>query len=122
MKSFTTFDGFSHIYDDHYEEIPVSGFTTPPAGHIDLKFAYAVLDGDKNNRATKLEINNKEVTTPLRPANKFFGAVIENDNGVVLPRMPSGTNTLGYDTGYLTVYNSEPEYVNHSDTSASFTL
>ncbi|WP_299123478.1 T9SS type B sorting domain-containing protein [uncultured Winogradskyella sp.] len=122
MKSFTTFDGFSHIYNDHYEEIPVSGFTTPPAGHIDLQFAYAVLDGDKNNRATKLEINNKEVTTPLRPANKFFGAVIENNNGIVLPRNPLGTNTLGYDTGYLEVLNSEPEYVRHSDTSASFTL
>ncbi|OMP30018.1 hypothetical protein BKM32_14135 [Mangrovimonas sp. DI 80] len=122
MKSFTTFDGFSHIYDDHYEEIPVDGFTTPPAGHIDLQFAYAVLDGDKNNRATKLEINNKEVTTPLRPANKFFGSVIENMNGVSYPRNPSGTNTLGYDTGFLEIVNSEPEYIDHSETSASFTL
>ncbi|WP_400078048.1 T9SS type B sorting domain-containing protein [Winogradskyella sp. R77965] len=122
MKSFTTFDGFSHIFNGHFEEIPVTGFTTPPGGHIDLQFAYAVLDGDKNNRATKLEINNKEVTTPLRGANKFFGALIENNNGIVLPRNPSGTNTLGYDTGYLEILNSEPEYVRHNDTSASFTL
>ncbi|GGH42991.1 chromophore lyase [Mangrovimonas yunxiaonensis] len=121
-KSFTTFDGFSHIYDDHYEEIPVTGFTTPPAGHIDLQFAYATLDGDKNNRATKLEINGKEVTTPLRPANKFFGAVIENTNGVTHPRNPFGTNTLGYDTGFLEILNSEPEYIGNNDTSASFVL
>ncbi|RSK38526.1 T9SS type B sorting domain-containing protein [Mangrovimonas spongiae] len=121
-KSFTTFDGFSHIYDDHYEEIPVTGFTTPPAGHIDLQFAYAALDGDKNNRATKLEINGKEVTTPLRPANSFFGAVIENTNGVTHPRDPFGTNTLGYDTGFLEIFNSEPEYIGNNETSASFTL
>ena len=78
-KSFTTFDGFSHIYDGHYVEVPVDGFMTPPDGHIDLQFAYATLDGDKTKRATKLEINGKEVTTPLRgPANRFFGSVIEN--------------------------------------------
>ena len=77
-KSFTTFDGFSHIYDGHQETIPVTGFRTPPVGHIDLQFAYGTLDGDRTKRATKLEINGKEVTTELRPANKFFGSVIEN--------------------------------------------
>ena len=72
-KSFTTFDGFSHIYDSHQIVVPVDGFMTPPDGHIDLQFAYATLDGDKTKRATKLEINGKEVTTPLRgPANRFF--------------------------------------------------
>ncbi|OUR91876.1 chromophore lyase [Flavobacteriales bacterium 34_180_T64] len=121
-KSFTTFDGFSHIYDDHYVEVPVDGFMTPPAGHIDLQFAYATLDGDKTKRATKLEINNKEVTTPFRSANKFFGAVIENYNGVAHPRNPFGTNTLGYDTGMLEIFNSEPEYIVNGATDASFTL
>ena len=122
QKSFTTFDGFTHIYDDHDEVIPVTGFTTPPAGNIDLQFAYAALDGDKNNRATKLEINGKEVTTPLRSANKFFGAVIENTNGISYPRIPEGTNTLGYDTGSLEILNSEPEYIRNNDTSATFAL
>ncbi|WP_250437313.1 T9SS type B sorting domain-containing protein [Hanstruepera flava] len=121
-KSFTTFDGFSHIYDDHYEEVPVTGFTTPPAGHIDLQFAYATLDGDKTKRATKLEINNKEVTTPFRSANKFFGSIIENYNGIAHPRNPFGTNTLGYDTGMLEIFNSEPEYIVNGATDASFTL
>jgi len=121
-KSFTTFDGFSHIFDDHDEVVPVTGFTTPPAGHIDLQFAYGALDGDKNKRATKLEINGKEVTTPLRSANKFFGSVIENTNGVVYPRNPSGTNTLGYDTGALEILDSEPEYIRNNDTSATFAM
>jgi gliding motility-associated-like protein/uncharacterized repeat protein (TIGR01451 family) len=123
MKSFTTFDGFSHIYNDHYVEVPVDGFTTPPDGHIDLQFAYATLDGDRTKRATKLEINGKEVVTPLRgPANRFFGSVIENYNGISHPRNPEGSNTLGYDTGMLEIFNSEPEYVKNNDTSASFTL
>lgn len=121
-KSFTTFDGFSHIFNGHQEVIPVSGFRTPPAGHIDLQFAYAALDGDRTKRATKLEINGKQVVTPLRPANKFFGSVIENRNGVSTPRNPFSSNTLGYDTGALEILNSEPEYIRNDDTSASFAL
>ncbi|UKM64377.1 T9SS type B sorting domain-containing protein [Flavobacteriaceae bacterium GSB9] len=121
-KSFTTYDGFSHIYDGHQETVPVSGFTTPPAGPIDLQFAYGTLDGDRTKRATKLEINGKEVTTPLRPANKFFGSVIENYNGVSYPRNPSSENTLGYDTGFLEIKNSEPEFIKNNDTSADFRL
>ena len=129
-KSFTIFDGFSHIYDGHQETIPVSGFTTPPAGHIDLQFAYGALDGDRTKRATKLEINGKEVTTELRPANKFFGSVIENIGfdgnpnppSTVYPRDPLSANTLGYDTGLLEVINSEPEFIRNNDTSADFRL
>ena len=121
-KSFTTFDGFSHVYDGHAEIVPVSGFATPQSGNIDLQFAYATLDGDKTRRATKLEINGKEVTTPLRPANKFFGSVIENINGVSYPRTPFGTNTLGYDTGFLEIQNAEPEYIGNNEFSADFAI
>ncbi|TNJ46386.1 T9SS type B sorting domain-containing protein [Tamlana fucoidanivorans] len=121
-KSFNVFDGFSHIYDGHYEEVPVTGFSTPPVGAIDLQFAYAALDGDRTKRATKLEINGKEVTTPFRTANKFFGSVIENENGVSHPRNPFSENTLGYDTGFLEIKGSEPEYIKNNDSSASFIL
>ncbi|WP_242134711.1 T9SS type B sorting domain-containing protein [Aestuariivivens marinum] len=121
-KSFNIFDGFSHIYDGHQETVPVTGFATPPAGNIDLQFAYAALDGDRTKRATKLEINGKEVTTPLRSANKFFGSVIENENGVSHPRVPYSSNTLGYDTGFLEIINSEPEFIKNGNTSADFRL
>ena len=122
-KSFTSFDGFSHIFDGHQETVPVTGFTTPPnPSHIDLQFAYATLDGDRTRRATKLEINGKEVTTPLRSANKFFGSVIENTNGVSNPRNPMSSNTLGYDTGFLEILDAEPEYIKNNVTSADFRL
>ena len=121
-KSFTSFDGFSHIFDGHQETVPVTGFTTPQAGHIDLQFAYGTLDGDRTKRATKLEINGKEVTTPFRPANKFFGSVIENTNGVANPRNPFSANTLGYDTGFLEILNSEPEFIKNNVSSADFRL
>lgn len=121
-KSFTTYDGFSHIYDGHQETVPVSGFTTPPVGPIDLQFAYGTLDGDRTKRATKLEINGKEVTTPFRSANKFFGSVIENYNGVGHPRNPFSENTLGYDTGMLEIFNAEPEFIRNGDTNGDFRL
>ncbi|AJR04951.1 T9SS type B sorting domain-containing protein [Siansivirga zeaxanthinifaciens] len=122
-KSITTFDGFAHVNKDHFTQVDVTGFTTPPVGNIDLQFAYAALDGDRTKRATKLEINGKEVTTPLRgPANKFFGSVIENTNGVSNPRNPDGSNTLGYDTGFLEILNSEPEYIKNNVSNANFSL
>ncbi|MFV5687328.1 T9SS type B sorting domain-containing protein [Flavobacterium sp. ZT3R25] len=122
MKSFNIFDGFSHVYSSHFEKIPVTGFITPPSGNIDLQFAYAALDGDKPQGGTKLEFGTKEVTTPLRSANRFFNSTIENTNGVSTPRNPSGTNTLGYDTGVLEVKSAQPEYVNNNQTSTDFTL
>lgn len=122
MKSFTVFDGFSHIYDAHFEKIPVTGFITPPSGPVDLQFAYAALDGDKPKGGTKLEFGTKEVTTPLRSANKFFSSTIENTNGIQTPRNPSGSNTLGYDTGVLSVEGANPEYIKNNQTSTDFTL
>ena len=68
------------------------------------------------SKQVTLTINGKEVTTPLRSANKFFGSVIENTNGVSFPRNPSGTNTLGYDTGFLEILNAEPEYIKNNET------
>lgn len=122
MKSFNVFDGFSHIYDSHFEKIPVTGFITPPSGPVDLQFAYAALDGDKPKGGTKLEFGTKEVTTPLRSANKFFNSTIENTNGVQTLRNPSGSNTLGYDTGVLEVEGANPEYIKNNQTSTDFTL
>lgn len=122
MKSFNVFDGFSHIYASHFEKIPVTGFITPPSGPVNLQFAYAALDGDKPQGATKLEFGTKQVVTPLRPANNFFISTIENTNGVSTPRDPSGSNTLGYDTGVLEVNGANPEYIDHNQTSTDFTL
>ncbi|MBD0831736.1 T9SS type B sorting domain-containing protein [Aestuariibaculum sediminum] len=129
-KSFTLFDGFSHIYDGHQETIPVTGFRTPPSGPVDLQFAYGALDGDRTKRATKLEINGKEVTTDDRSANKFFGSVIENFGfghtpnpaSINYPRVPNSENTLGYDTGLLEIQDAEPEFIGNDDTSADFRL
>jgi gliding motility-associated-like protein len=122
MKSFTVFDGFSHVYSSHFEKIPVTGFITPPSGPIDVQFAYAALDGDKPQGATKLEFGTKQVVTPFRPANNFFISTIENTNGVSSPRVPNSSNTLGYDTGVLEVIGADPEYINNNQTSTDFTL
>ncbi|MGE5943008.1 MAG: hypothetical protein ACM31G_01595 [Flavobacteriales bacterium] len=121
-KSFTLFDGFSHLFNGQQLVIPVTGFRTPPAGNVDLQFAYGVLEGDKTQKS-KLEINGKEVLTPFRrPANNFFRSIIENTNGVSNPRNPMSENTLGYDTGFLEIIKANPSYINNDVTSADFRL
>jgi len=121
-KSFTLFDGFSHLFNGQQLVIPVTGFRTPPVGNVDLQFAYGVLEGDKTQKS-KLEINGKEVLTPFRrPANNFFRSIIENTNGVSNPRNPMSENTLGYDTGFLEIIKANPSYINNDVTSADFRL
>ncbi|MFH6770219.1 T9SS type B sorting domain-containing protein [Gaetbulibacter aquiaggeris] len=121
-KSFSSFDGFAHLSSGRVQTIPISGFNTPQSGPVDFQIAYAAFDTDKNKKANKLEINNKEITTPLRPTNNFFGSVIENGNGITFPRNPFGSNTLGYDTGFLDVYSGNPAYIKNNATSAELAI
>ncbi|TRX07877.1 T9SS type B sorting domain-containing protein [Flavobacterium gawalongense] len=122
-KSITTFDGFSSIYDDKTLSIPISGFTTPPSGVIDIQYAFASLEGDKGEIGSKTEINGKAiVNAPQRASNKFFNSAITDANGYFTDRVPSSSNTLGYDTGIESVLSAEKSVINHNATSATITV
>lgn len=122
-KSITTFDGFSSIYDDKTLSIPISGFTTPPSGVIDIQYAFASLEGDKGEIGSKTEINGKAiVNAPQRASNKFFNSAITDANGYFTDRVPSSSNTLGYDTGIESVLGAEKSVINHGATSATITV
>lgn len=121
-KSITTFDGFSSIYDDKTLSIPISGFRTPPSGVIDILYAFASLEGDKGEIGSKTEINGKAIVTPQRASNKFFNSAITDAGGYFTDRVPSSSNTLGYDTGIESVLGAEKSVINHNATSATITV
>ncbi len=122
-KSITTFDGFSSIYDDKTLSIPISGFKTPPSGVIDILYAFASLEGDKGEIGSKTEINGKAiVNAPQRASNKFFNSAITDANGYFTDRVPSNSNTLGYDTGIESILGAEKSVINHGATSATITV
>ncbi|MEY2869016.1 MAG: hypothetical protein RIR01_1496, partial [Bacteroidota bacterium] len=122
-KSITTFDGFSSIYDDKTLNIPISGFTTPPSGVIDIQYAFASLEGDKGETGSKTEINGKAiVTSPARPSNKFFNSAITDINGYFTDRVPNNENTLGYDTGIEKIPAAQKSVIAYNATSATITV
>jgi gliding motility-associated-like protein len=122
-KSITSFDGFSSIYDDKTLNIPISGFRTPPAGVINILYAFASLEGDKGEIGSKTEINGKAiVNAPQRASNKFFNSAITNVNGYFTNRVPSNSNTLGYDTGIESILNAEKSVISYNATSAVITV
>ncbi|MES2240765.1 MAG: T9SS type B sorting domain-containing protein [Bacteroidota bacterium] len=126
-KSITSFDGFSALYDGKTQDINISGFKTPPSGVINIKFAFAALNGDKTAKGSKVEIGNgtsngSAIVTTQRPSNEFFNSSITDTNGYFTSRSPNGTNSLGYDTGIEQILNVNKSTIDHNATSAVITL
>ncbi len=129
-KFMVSYDGFTALYDGRTLDIPITGFLTPPAGAINLKFGFATLNGDKSpngRNQTKVEISNgvangTSLVTNLRSSNYFFNSSITNLDAYLNARNPNGTNTLGYDTGVEQLTNVNNSTVDHNATSAQITL
>jgi gliding motility-associated-like protein len=126
-KYMVAYDGFAALYDGRTLDIPISGFQTPASGTINLKYAFAALNGDKNASKSKVEISNgtsngSALTTTQRPSNDFFNAAITNLNSYATSRTPNGTNSLGYDTGIEEIQNVNKSTIGNNATSAQITL
>jgi gliding motility-associated-like protein len=128
-KSITSFDGFSGITSTTGTlDIPVSGFRTIPAGPVRAEFAFSALEGDNKITGDYFKINGTTISTPQRPAANFFNSSITDLGGTYTARNPSSINTLGFDTGVLTVPNpacaGKPGgcVINNGDTAATITL
>ncbi|RTY83908.1 T9SS type B sorting domain-containing protein [Flavobacterium sp. ZB4P23] len=121
-QSITTFDGFSAVSDGQTTVFDVSGFRSRPAGAVNLAFGIAGLEGDKDEVGSKLEINGKAITTKERPSNHFFNSTINNLAGNFTARNPNGSNTLGFDSGIISVPNPQQTVVENNATSAEISL
>jgi gliding motility-associated-like protein len=126
-KYMVAYDGFAALYDGRTLDIPISGFQTPPSGTINLKYAFAALNGDKGVSKSKIEISNgtsngSALTTTQRPSNNFFNAAITNLDSYANSRTPNGTNSLGYDTGIEQILNVNKSTIGNNATTAQITL
>lgn len=125
-KSITSFDGFSAIsYAQNPNlDIPVSGFRTVPApAPVRANFAFATLEGDKPITGDRLKLNGTTLSTIDRSANNYFNSLVSQLSALpVNNRNPNSTNTLGFDTGVMTVPNPGNTVIANNATSATVRL
>lgn len=125
-KSITSFDGFSSIFSagNPTVDIPVTGFRTLPApAPVRANFAFAALEGDSPIQGDQLLLNGLNLSTADRPANNFFNSTVTQLNALpVNNRNPNSRNTLGFDTGFISVPNPGNTVIANEATSATVRL
>ena len=127
-KLITTFDGFAKVADNNSVNINYNGFTTIPAGPVRADIGAAALEGDFRLTQDGMEISTPSNPTPtalsngVNPANNFFNSNITL-NGALMPgRIPSSSNTLGWDADIFALNNPANSVIANSETAATFTF
>lgn len=123
-KSITSFDGFSAISvpgGNTALDIPVSGFRTVPApAPVRANFAFATLEGDKPITGDRLRLNGTSLSAADRPVTNFFNSAVTQISALPVDnRNPNSTNTLGFDTGVMSVPNPGNTVIANDATSAT---
>ncbi|MCF6307529.1 MAG: T9SS type B sorting domain-containing protein [Flavobacteriaceae bacterium] len=125
-KSITSFDGFSAISfaQNPNLDIPVSGFrTVPTPAPVRANFAFATLEGDKPITGDRLKLNGTTLSTVDRSANNYFNSSVTQLSALPVDnRNPNSTNTLGFDTGVMSVPNPGNTVIANDATSATVRL
>ncbi|GAB5398531.1 MAG: T9SS type B sorting domain-containing protein [Aureisphaera sp.] len=126
-KSITSFDGFSAISvpgNNPNLDIPVDGFRTVPApAPVRANFAFATLEGDKPIVGDRLLLNSTVLSTVDRPATNYFNSSVTQLSATPVDnRNPNSTNTLGFDTGVMSVPNPGNTVIANDATSATVRL
>ncbi len=124
-RRITSFDGFSAISvagGNPVLNVPVSGFTTIPVGPVRANFAFAALEGDRGISGDRLSLNGQNLSAPNRPFFNFFNSSVSQLNGLPAARTPNSLNTLGFDTGVITVPNPSNVVIANGATSANVNL
>jgi hypothetical protein len=122
-KFITSFDGFAGV-SDHMAEINFSGFQTQSQGTINAKFAFAALEGDNNLLGDKFlfkTATSEKFTTlsnKLRKENNFLNSSITIEDTHYLNRFPDSKNTLGYDSGIISINNPNNTVVQNNTNQA----
>lgn len=87
------------------------GFHAPATGNVNVKLAFAALEGDNNLIGDQLLLGTKKggnfqpISDGRRKPNNFFNSSITSDGNYCMNRYPDSKNTLGYDSCLFTLPN-----------------
>lgn len=132
-KYITSYNGFTRIRGgDPAFTFPINGFRTIPVGPVKTKLAFATLEGDNRDTSDYMSIVGSTIagstaerlfTPTIRPdVPNFFNSTINDLDTHFLNRNPASRNTLGFDTGVLSLANPSNNTIKNKETSANITL
>ncbi len=128
-KNITVFDGFSGVRTGVTADIPVTGFTTIPAGPVRARIAVSCLEGDFSLSGDGYSVSTSQNTgifsplsDPANPVNNFFNSSITINGTQFNNRVPNSRNTLGWDSDLFTISNPANSVIGNNETSATLRL
>ena len=128
LRNLTIFRGLSSIRNGNPQNIPITGFFTPPSpAAVNLKLGVYSFEGDRGTLGDSLKFNGNpasgflSVTDSKHPADNAFNSTI-NNNTAELTRNPSYANTLGMDLDIFMPDNSTKNYLLNSASAATLRM
>ena len=98
-RNLTVFDGLTTIVSNAPPTtIPVSGFTTPPAGPVRTTLGFVSYEGDLGLGGDTASLNATTLGNAANQATNFFNSSISANGVAVSTRNPAFRNTMGYDS------------------------
>ena len=119
VKNMTIFDGLVSISGTTTENIPISGFLTPPSGPINAEVGFVAWEGDLALRGDRAQLNGQFISDAQHPSTNFFDSRISQNGVLFTDRNPSYPNSLGMDAAWTTPPAGS---ITNSQTSATITV
>jgi uncharacterized repeat protein (TIGR01451 family) len=120
-RNLVVFDGLQVVSSANVT-IPLSGFTTPPAGPVNVRLGTVAYEGDLGNTGDALSLNGVTMFDAVNPTNDFFNSTISRLGTNVTAKNPNYINQLGFDIDVINVPNTGNSALGNSATSATITL
>ena len=128
LRNLTIFRGISSINATNPQNIPISGFFTPPVpAAVNLKLGVFSLEGDRGTLGDSLKFNGNpgfgflSVSNTKNPIDNAFNSTI-NNNTAEITRVPNFPNTLGIDEDIFVPNNTAYNYLLNSASSATLRM
>ena len=128
LRNLTIFRGISAINAANPQNIPISGFFTPPSpAAVNLKLGVFSLEGDRGTLGDSLKFNGNpgagflSVSDTKNPIDNAFNSTI-NNNTAEITRVPNFPNTLGIDEDIFVPNNATYNYLLNSASSATIRM
>ncbi len=122
LRNLTVFNGFSDIAVNSSEQIPLSGFVTPPApAVVNARINIAAYEGDRGATGDSAFLNSTRMATSASPGTNFFNGANDLDGRNVLTRAPADDNMLGFDIARTGVPGAIPNDARSATVTVSTT-
>lgn len=98
LRDLTIFHGFDIINSaSPTDDIPISGFVTPPSGAVRVRLGVVAYEGDLGSDGDSFKLNGTPVTDAASPLTNLFNSTNEVLGQNVTSRSPAYQNQLGFD-------------------------